>query len=156
MDTTHIMVVNDDINFLDLMREVLAGEGYRVTIYGGSGAFLVIKQAKPDLVILDLRMAQIDEGMQILSMLRLDAVTRDLPVVLCSADSRYLAENAEHLRAYQVLTMPKPFDLDNLLECVREGLASRQVSAAGNGEDRVAAHPETKDGDPEPSNGRAH
>ena len=53
-----IALINDDTTFLDLMRDLLeASEGYDVLICKeGDNAYLFVKEQRPDLVVLDIRM----------------------------------------------------------------------------------------------------
>jgi CheY-like chemotaxis protein len=118
-----IVVVNDDPVFLSLMAELLTGEGYRVIAFpGGVGAHALIKRERPDLLVLDLRMERVDTGLTVLQSVRLDAVTRNLPVIVCSADSAFLERSQERLLAQGCQVLYKPFDIDELLKLVREML----------------------------------
>jgi CheY-like chemotaxis protein len=127
MAAPHIVVVNDDPIFLALMAALLEGEGYRATAFpGGVGAYALIKREAPDLLILDLHMDRMDTGLTALQALRLDAATRHLPAIICSADGRYLAENAGRLLTQGCRVLHKPFPLEELLALVRAtpGLAT--------------------------------
>jgi CheY-like chemotaxis protein len=124
---TRIVVINDDTTFLRLMHDLLGHEeGYEVeTRFEWKDAYESVRDLLPDAVILDLRVGGEDTGWQILELLRLDPVTRPIPVIVCSADQQQLSVREERLRAYDVRTLAKPFDLDDLLTLVREVLASR-------------------------------
>ncbi len=80
----------------------------------------------PDLVLLDVHLPDID-GQEVLARLRADAATREIPVVILSADAtdaqseRLLAEGA---RAY----LTKPIDVGCLLETV-DGLIGSSATA---------------------------
>ena len=114
-----IAVINDDSTYLAVMQEVLEEDGYRVVVWtGGDGAFELVKRERPALLIADLRMERVDAGLTLLQMLRLDPATRDLPVVLCSADGAWLRDNGEHLRAKGYALLAKLFDLAELLALV--------------------------------------
>ena len=50
-----ILVIDDDIHIGNLLEEALSGEGYSVIrAYSGTEAQLVLSEAKPDLILLDL------------------------------------------------------------------------------------------------------
>jgi CheY-like chemotaxis protein len=124
-----IALINDDTTFLELMRELLqAQEGYDVVICKeGQGAYQFVKEHRPDLVLLDIRMGGEEIGWTIMELLTLDPSTRPIPLIVCSAAVRQLHEHESILNKYHISVLPKPFDLDALLDKVREGLARGQT-----------------------------
>jgi CheY-like chemotaxis protein len=120
-----IALINDDTVFLTLMHDLLEeAEGYKVMYCKESdGAYQFAKEHRPELVILDIRMGGEEAGWNILELLTLDPETRPIPVIVCSAAIRQLQDNAALLQLYGVEVLPKPFDLDALLEKVRAALA---------------------------------
>ncbi len=123
--TPHIAVVNDDTAFLRLMDELLGQEeGYKVsTSFVGSEAYAFVRDLQPDLVVLDLVFGSgAEEGWRTLDLLTLDPVTRRIPVIVCSAATVQLQDHADWLRRFDVEVLPKPFDLDTLLDMVRAAL----------------------------------
>jgi CheY-like chemotaxis protein len=119
-----ITVINDDTPFLSLMQQLLAdSEGYDVvTRKEWDGAYEFVKEVRPDLVILDIRIGGEERGWQILQMLTLDPETLPLPVIVCSAAVDELQEHQALLDKYGVRALPKPFDLDDLLATVSMAL----------------------------------
>lgn len=116
---SRITVINDDTAFLQLMYELLTDEGYETKIYRETTAIhATLRQEQPDLVIIDIRMEQPSTGWQVLEMLRLDPVTSDIPVIVCSADINDLRAKAELLERSGYGALAKPFDLDDLLTMV--------------------------------------
>ncbi|HEU5316118.1 MAG TPA: response regulator, partial [Chloroflexota bacterium] len=75
--SARIVVINDDRPFLDLMEELLQEqERYDVeTRREWDGAYEYVKEHRPDLVILDIRIGGEERGWQILQMLTLDPET---------------------------------------------------------------------------------
>lgn len=130
-----IILVDDDLNAVKLMESLLTGEGYGVRRATWlSHPYSEIKVARPDLVVLDLRMPV--SGWEILALLRLDPATRAIPVLICTADTRSLQEFLEPLAGDGLQVQRKPFDLDELLAKVRrllgpggEGPAKGQAGA---------------------------
>lgn len=120
-----IALINDDTTFLELMRELLeAQEGYDVIICKeGQGAYQFVKEHRPDLVLLDIRMGGEEIGWTIMELLTLDPETKPIPMIVCSAAVRELHAHQPILDKYDISVLPKPFDLDALLDKVREGLA---------------------------------
>src|SRR5918997_5713374 len=118
-----IAVVNNDTAFLELMSELLDGEGYRTLICKeGDKAYTLVKERQPDLVVLDVRLDHPESGWTILELLRLDPATARIPVIVCSADGRFLREKAPSLRELDCDTLEKPFDLEMLLGKVAAAL----------------------------------
>jgi len=119
-----IVVINDDVPFLALMEDLLQSiEGYDVLICKeGDQAYAFVKRHHPDLVILDIRMGGEEIGWTILELLTLDPATRPIPLIVCSAAVLDLQAHEPLLERYGVAILPKPFDLDALLEKVRAGL----------------------------------
>jgi DNA-binding response OmpR family regulator len=124
-----IAVVDDDNAFVDLMREVLTDEGYRVVVgTAEEDAAAMVAREQPALTILDLRMTEAGSGITILHTLRDDPSTAALPVLICSADLIFLRDHADDLRALGCQTLPKPFDLDALLGTIRVMLGNSPVA----------------------------
>ena len=119
-----LLVINDDTPFLELMEALLEDEeGYEVQVRKEwENAYEFVKAQQPDLVILDIVMGREERGWAILNMLTLDPKTRPIPVLVCSAAIHSLQEHAPMLKKHGIRALPKPFDLDDLLEAVQETL----------------------------------
>lgn len=116
-----ITVINDDTAFLQLMYELLTEEGYETSIYRETTAIhATLRQELPDLVIIDIRMEQPSTGWQVLELLRLDPVTSNIPVIVCSADVNDLRAKEPLLKRAGYASLEKPFDLDDLSTLVRD------------------------------------
>jgi DNA-binding response OmpR family regulator len=124
-----IALINDDTTFLELMHDLLESiEGYEVLICKESqNAYGLVKENQPDLVLLDIRMGGEERGWTILELLTLDPTTRPIPIIVCSAAIRDLQAHSELLDQLGIDVLPKPFDLDLLLDKVRMGLARSGV-----------------------------
>jgi CheY-like chemotaxis protein len=115
-----IAVVNDDTLFLELMHDLLTQEGYRTAIWKeGDTAYEMIKEHKPLLVILDIRMERPDTGWMVLELMRLDPTTAGIPVIVCSADTQRIREKEAYLREKGCDALEKPFLLEDLLAKVQ-------------------------------------
>jgi len=76
-----VVVVNGNTEVLGLLEAVLdAGRYDMVFVESGDRAYSQIKKVLPDLVILCARIEDLD-GFQLLTMLKLDRQTRDIPVL---------------------------------------------------------------------------
>ena len=122
-----IVVINDDTLFLELMHDLLEGEeGYEVLIgREWDNAYQFVKDHRPDLVILDIRIGGEERGWDILNLLTLDPATRPIPILVCSAAIQSLHEHQPWLGKFGICALPKPFDLDALLATIRRMLAER-------------------------------
>jgi CheY-like chemotaxis protein len=120
-----IAVINDDTDFLDLMRDLLENEeNYEVAVCKEwDSAYQFVRKAQPDLVILDIRIGGEEHGWTILNLLTLDPATRPIPAIVCSAAVHSLHEHQDMLSRFGVRALPKPFDLDALLTTIEETLA---------------------------------
>lgn len=127
----HIAVINDDTAFLALMEELLQNqEGYRIsTCHEGDAGYGFVKVNQPDLVILDLVFNHAETGWRTLELLTLDPDTRQIPIILCTAAETHIQEHGAWLQRFDIETLPKPFDLEVLLEAVQ-----RVLSRAGSGD----------------------
>jgi CheY-like chemotaxis protein len=124
-----IALINDDTTFLSLMRDLLgSSEGYEVLVCKeGNQAYEFVKEHQPDLVLLDIRMGGEESGWTILELITLDPKTRAIHVIVCSAAISELQEHEPLLQRLRVTVLPKPFDLDMLLEKIEAGLTKRRA-----------------------------
>lgn len=121
MSSQKIMVVNDDTQFLRMMDLILSDSEYEVrTLFEAGPAFEQICAWMPDLVIMDVRMATPEAGLDIIEMMRLSRRTVGIPVIICSADHGKMRAMEEHLRDENCWVLLKPFNLDTLQSLVHE------------------------------------
>src|SRR5919199_5098538 len=82
-----LAVIDDDTAFLQLMHDLLEDEEQFEIIVcrEWDNAYEFVKEQRPDLVILDIRIGGEERGWQILQMLTLDPQTLPIPVIVCSA-----------------------------------------------------------------------
>ena len=94
----HILIVDDDSDFVSLVSRWLKKE-YRVSaIHSGDQALLYLQTEKPDLVLLDCEMPGMS-GLEVLAKIRDDEETEGLPVIfLTGTEDRKLVKDAERLR----------------------------------------------------------
>lgn len=111
-----VTVVNDHPEFLDLLADFLGEEGYSVTtLPKHQGAFEQIKASQPSVVICDLMFDNYPAGWALIDMLYLDPETRPIPIILCSAATKYVQEITPSLAGKGILWLEKPFELEKLL-----------------------------------------
>ena len=114
---TRILIIDDDVGFRDLLRLHLSAAGYQVQVAedGVAGGRALLAQT-PDLIVSDLNMPFLD-GFELLSLLRSDAETASIPVILLSgrSDGDTMAKAVE-LGAADFLI--KPVTRDQLFESI--------------------------------------
>lgn len=80
-----IVSIEDDPEFLMSLQELLTQGGYAVFgAHTGEAGFRLIRERRPDLVLLDLNLPDID-GLDLCSQLKQDSALRDIPVIVISA-----------------------------------------------------------------------
>jgi PAS domain S-box-containing protein len=122
-----ILIVDDEVANLQLLRDLLSRAGYRVR--PALGPQLALESARahpPELILLDVRMPEMD-GFEVCRQLKADERTRDVPVLFVSA----MQETIERVRAFEaggVDFVSKPFQAEEVLARVRAHLALRQMT----------------------------
>ena len=125
-----VLVVEDDSDLGDTIVTFLKEEGLDAKLArDGDQAMRLVDQLHPSAMILDLMMPRRD-GFSVLRELRADGRIGNLPVIVVTATFG-LSERlyATELGAADYVT--KPFELDELLERVRNVLASRAEEPTG-------------------------
>jgi DNA-binding response OmpR family regulator len=125
-----VLVVEDDSDLGDTIVTFLKEEGLDAKLArDGDQAMRMVDQLHPSAMILDLMMPRRD-GFSVLRELRADGRIGNLPVIVVTATFG-LSERlyATELGAADYVT--KPFELDELLERVRNVLASRAEEPTG-------------------------
>lgn len=113
-DHRRILVVDDDASIRNFVQNALQDAGYTVTLAAnGAEALDKVDVNHPHLILLDVRMPGVD-GWEVLNQLR-SAAGEFTPVVVMTAEfsgqDRALNSGAQGYLA-------KPFDLEDLLDCV--------------------------------------
>ncbi len=124
MESKRILVVDDHPPTVRLIRNALEQEGFSVaSAANGAECLLALHRELPDLVVLDVIMPVLD-GFQTLRILRENAQTKHLPVIILSIRD----SDKDVLEGWQTgvdLYLTKPFQMDELVAAVK-----RLVSAA--------------------------
>jgi len=117
-----ILVADDDKNIQLLLETVLTLEGYRVILANnGLEALKKIKEETPDLLILDLKMPDMD-GVDVLRILRKD--NKELPIIICTAYEKMLDDYAVWA-SHVAGCLTKPMALDHLKAMIKRSLANK-------------------------------
>ena len=117
-----IVVVDNDLPFLELLHDLLTEEGFRVIPHAERhGAATLSRQQQPDPVILDIRLEHPEAGWEVLDLIRLAPGTVQIPVIICFADSN-LHKKAAVLQDQRCELLENRFDLDRLVSTVNTAL----------------------------------
>ena len=126
-----ILVIEDDVDAVTILRFALEHDGFVVDSAGdGLEALQKVRQAAPDLVVLDLNMPRMG-GEDFLYAWRTGVEAPGVPVIVISAASQALRPQDLGVAAF----LPKPFNLDTLLWHVRDLLAIPPQARAAAGRD---------------------
>ena len=126
MARSHILVVDDEPDILELVRYNLVQNGYSVTsVLSGEEALLQIRTQLPELVILDLMLPGVD-GLEVCRVLKRDARTTAIPILMLSARSEE-ADVVAGLELGADDSLTKPFSPRVLLARVRAILRRQRI-----------------------------
>jgi two-component system KDP operon response regulator KdpE len=118
-----VLLVEDDPDLLRFAQVTLRLGGYRpVTATDGATALALARKACPHLMVLDLRLPELD-GWQVLTALRAEPKTARLPLLVLTA-SAGPDERGRALDAGVVDYLVKPVSADALLTAVERALGS--------------------------------
>jgi len=127
-----ILVVEDDRDISELITYNLEREGYEIAcLYDGGQAVDFVHKRKPELIILDLMLPEVD-GIEICRTLKSDAATKHIPIVMLTAKS----EEADVVVGLQMGAddyIPKPFSPKVLvarIKAITRRMADLQSSSA--------------------------
>jgi two-component system, cell cycle response regulator len=124
-----ILIVDDDRDSIDLLKEWLSMEGYDVASAGGGREALErIAREPPDLVLLDLLIPPPD-GLEVIRALKKERLTSTIPVIVMTV-KRDVQSKVESLRRGADDFIVKPFHFDELDAVLRASLKKRYLYAS--------------------------
>jgi len=110
-----ILVVDDDPELVTILRITLESKGFNVRCaYSGKDLFAGLEELKPDLIILDIMMPEMD-GLKVLTRLKGDPGTASIPVILLTAK----VQQEDVIEGYKMgadYYITKPFTNTQMLE----------------------------------------
>jgi len=121
-----ILIVDDDPDFINATRILMEHEGHQVKCAtGGKIGYETVKEIDPDLVILDVMMESILEGISVSRKMHMNPDTSDIPIVMVSsiAQTDYAALFPTDEYIYIDAYLNKPVDPTMLIKKVRRVLA---------------------------------
>jgi DNA-binding response OmpR family regulator len=124
----NLLVVDDDPDIRTFLSNALSLHGYPVwTAASGDEAMARIKELRPDLILLDLRMPGMD-GYDVIRQLKGDEDTRPIPIIVTTASPIDMERDKVRvlgMGAAQYMT--KPLSIESLIVEVKAALAERQA-----------------------------
>ncbi len=121
-----VLVVDDDPDFVKVTSRVLQKAGHEVvSAANGAKALQTMRKDPPDLVLLDIMMSYILDGLDVSRAMAEDAKLKDIPVIMVTSltgvKGSGMFPTDEYIPVDQWLS--KPVDPDTLLARVNEALA---------------------------------
>jgi len=116
-DKKRILIVDDEADVCTMLADYFTKKGFIADVaYNGKDALAAVQSERPDLIILDVVMPEID-GFKVLETLKSDPVYYQIPIIMLTRKSgpksmdRGISLNAEFY-------LPKPCTTDNLMDFV--------------------------------------
>lgn len=132
MPKARILVADDEQDLVWALRHSLSDEGYEVlTAHNGRETLAVAKHHRPDLVILDIVMPELD-GLQVCRRLRRDPTLASVPILFLTVRSA-VEDRVEGLDRGGDDYVVKPFDTRELKARIRALLRRSQIAAGDRG-----------------------
>lgn len=127
--STVVVCVEDEPEMIDLIRLILKQKGFEV--YGAEGGvqgLAMIQERRPDLVLLDLMMPDMD-GWEVYQQLKADDNTKEIPVIVVTAK----AQDIDRMLGLHIAKVddyvPKPFTPQELLDSVDKVLSAAEIKS---------------------------
>ena len=113
---TKILVVDDEAPIRDMLKKYLIRKGYEVfDADNGISALQIVRDQKPSIVLLDIRMPKGDDGVEVLR--KIKEADKNIGVIMITAVSdSAIADKCMELGAFDYIT--KPISLEYLEECL--------------------------------------
>ncbi|HEY9725554.1 MAG TPA: response regulator, partial [Chroococcales cyanobacterium] len=126
-DKGYILIVDDRPENLQVLSNTLSKQGYKIRcVVTGQMAIRAARSTAPDLILLDIRMPDLN-GYEVCEYLKRDAQTSEIPIVFLSA----LDEALDKVRAFAVGGadyVTKPFQVEEVLARVEHQLTIRKLT----------------------------
>jgi two-component system response regulator VicR len=125
-----VVCIEDEPEMIDLVKLILSRKGFQVVgAMGGREGLEAIQNEKPDLVLLDLMMPDMD-GWEVYQKMKADDATKSIPVIVVTAKAQSIDKVLGLHIAKVDDYITKPFGPQELLESVEQVLA-RQAQGQG-------------------------
>jgi len=117
-----ILIADDESNIVLALEFLMKKEGYEVqTVSDGEHALRAIEKSRPDLILLDIMMPNLD-GYEVCQRIRSDPSMKDIVIIMLTAKGREV-EREKGLALGADFYITKPFSTREVVQKVREVLA---------------------------------
>jgi len=127
-----ILVVDDDLDFIEISKLSLEGQVYRIfSAFNAKEGWKMLEKEKPHLIIMDLMMERLDSGMALSQQIKGHPQYGAIPILMLTSITRdtgmdFAPRTEEDLRRLKVDDYsPKPIKPQVLLEKVKKLLAQK-------------------------------
>ena len=118
-----VLCIEDEPEMIDLIKLILERKGFEVVgAVGGAEGLEVIRREKPDLILLDLMMPEVD-GWEVFRQIRADEQLKSIPVIVVTAKAQSIDKVLGLHIAKVDDYVTKPFGPQELLNSVNKVLA---------------------------------
>ncbi|MDP8229656.1 MAG: response regulator [Candidatus Gorgyraea atricola] len=118
MDKKKVLVVDDDVDLLKMLKLRMETEGYEfMSAQNGEEMFNIIKIKKPDVILLDVMLPKMD-GYTALREMRKEEKYKDIPVIVLTAKEKRKVGDLFALEEIAFF-VEKPFETRDLLQKIR-------------------------------------
>jgi len=128
-DRKKVVCIEDEPEMIDLVKLILGRKGFDLTgAMGGREGLEVVRRIKPDLVLLDLMMPDMD-GWEVYQQMKADEDLMKIPVIVVTAKAQSIDKVLGLHIAKVDDYVTKPFGPQELLQSVERVLSKRAQSA---------------------------
>lgn len=114
-----ILIVDDEKDIVKVLSARLMEHNYEIdAAFSGTEALAKIEKEKPDLIIMDIMMPDMD-GIEVVNELKKNHNTKNIPIIFLSALITNVEEDASGLSA-DYLIFAKPYDIKKLIKSIDE------------------------------------
>ena len=122
---TNVVCIEDEPEMIELIRLILGRRGFELTgAMGGREGLDAVRRVKPDLVLLDLMMPDMD-GWDVYQQMKADDDLKDIPVIIVTAKAQSIDKVLGLHIAKVDDYVTKPFGPQELLQSVEKVLAPK-------------------------------
>jgi CheY-like chemotaxis protein len=125
-EAKRIVCIEDEPDMIELLRAILEGKGFEfIGADGGVQGLKVVREEKPDLILLDLMMPDMD-GWEVFQQVKDDPELSEIPVVVVTAKAQSIDKvlGLYIARAEDYIT--KPFKVQDLVDSIEKLVGSPQ------------------------------
>lgn len=130
-----LLIVDDDISLIDLLSAYLFAEGFIINVSQNvQSALVIIKEDRPDLIISDIMMNNLD-GYDFIKLLKWDILSSDIPVIFLTAKGMtYDRIKGYNLGCHAYLTKPfNPQELLAIIKSIFNNIESLKINLVNTG-----------------------